>query len=119
MFLVFNLLAMFHLFPADWKINYRVYSLGNVLLFVVTYLSFLLHIKALRNPNPHVFVRMLYSSLLVKMLVCLAAVLIYAVASGGAINRNGIIACVALYLSYTVLEVMILQQLYREKPKNV
>jgi hypothetical protein len=53
------------------------------------------------------------------MLICLAAVMIYAMASGGMINRNGIIACFVLYLIYTVLEVRVLQQLYKKRPKNV
>jgi signal transduction histidine kinase len=112
-FLVFNLLVIFHVFPVGWKMDYRVVLIGNSLLFGVTYVSFLLHIKGLRNPNPHVFVRTMYGSLLVKMLICLVAVMIYAMASGGAINRNGIIACFVLYLLYTILEVRILQRLYR------
>jgi hypothetical protein len=116
MFLVFNLLVIFRVFPADWKINYRVYGIGNALLFAVTYVSFLLHVKGLRDPNPHVFVRMMYSSLLIKMLICLVAVLIYAAASGGTINRNGIIACIVLYFFYTILEVRMLQRLYRAAP---
>jgi len=99
--------------------DYRVLLIGNSLLFGVTYVSFLLHIKGLRNPNPHVFVRTMYGSLLVKMLICLAAVMIYAMASGGMINRNGIIACFVLYLIYTVLEVRVLQQLYKKRTKNV
>ncbi|HEV9037345.1 MAG TPA: hypothetical protein VGQ51_12010 [Puia sp.] len=118
-FVVFNLLAIFHVFPVEWKMDYRVLLIGNSLLFGVTYVSFLLHIKGLRNPNPHVFVRTMYGSLLVKMLICLAAVMIYAMASGGMINRNGIIACFVLYLIYTVLEVRVLQQLYKKRPKNV
>src|SRR6185312_7605467 len=118
-FVVFNLLAIFHVFPVEWKMDYRVLLIGNSLLFGVTYLSFLLHIKGLRNPNPHVFVRTMYGSLLVKMLICLAAVMIYAMASGGMINRNGIIACFVLYLIYTVLEVRVLQQRYKKMPKNV
>lgn len=118
-FLVVNLLVIFHVFPAGWKMDYRVLLIGNGLLFGVTYVSFLLHIKGLRNPNPHVFVRTMYGSLLVKMLICLVAVMIYAMASGGAINRNGIIACFVLYMLYTILEVRVLQRMYKQQPKNV
>ena len=119
MFVVFNLLVIFHVFPADWKMEPKVLLIGNSLLFGVTYVSFLLHIKGLRNPNPHVFVRTMNGSLLIKMLICLAAVFIYAMASGGAVNRNGIIACFVLYLLYTIVEVRVLQKLYKQRPKNV
>ena len=118
MYLIFNLLVIFHVFPADWKMDYRVLLIGNSLLFGVTYLSFLLHIKGLHSPNPHVFVRTMYGSLLVKMLICLVAVMIYAMAAGGSVNRNGIIACFVLYLIYTVLEVRVLQRLYRASPEG-
>src|SRR5215471_10258277 len=87
-YLVFNLLVIFSVFPAEWKMDNRVLIIGNSLLFGVTYVSFLLHIKGMHNPNPHVFVRTMYGSLLVKMLICLVAVMIYAVAARGAINRN-------------------------------
>jgi hypothetical protein len=117
-FLVISLLAVFRVYPAEWKMDHRVLLVGNSLLFGVTYLSFLLHIKGLRNPNPHVFVRTMYGSLLVKMLICLAAVLIYAMAAEGSINRNGIIACFVLYLLYTILEVRLLQRLYRSSPEG-
>lgn len=116
MFLFFNLLAIFRVFPAHWKMDYRVYVIGNVLLFGVTYVSFLMHIRGFRNSNPHVFVRTVYGSLLVKMLLSLAAVMVYAMAAGGAINRSGIIACFVLYLLYTFLEVRMLQRLYRAAP---
>lgn len=119
MFVFFNLLVIFHVFPADWKMDFKVLLIGNSLLFGVTYVSFLLHIKGLRNPNPHVFLRTMNGSLLIKMLVCLAAVFIYAMVSGGAVNRNGIIACFVLYLLYTIVEVRVLQKLYKQRPKNV
>lgn len=117
-FLVFNFLVIFHVFPAGWKMDKMVLLIGNCLLFGVTYLSFLLHIKGLRDPNPHVFVRTMVGSLLIKMLICLVAVMIYAMASGGAINRNGILACFVLYLLYTILEVRVLQRLYRASPEG-
>jgi len=53
---------------------------------------------------------MMYGSLLLKMMVCLVAVLIYAVTAGPAVNRNGIIGCFFLYLLYTFLEVRILRK---------
>ena len=118
MYLIFNILVIFRVFPAEWKMDYKVLLIGNSLLFGVTYVSYLLHIKGLHNPNPHVFVRTMYGSLLIKMLICLVAVMIYALASHGTVNRNGILACFVLYLIYTILEVRILQRLYRAGPEG-
>jgi hypothetical protein len=88
-----------------WGIDYRVLMTGNVLLFVVTTISFVLYIKGLRNQNPHAFVRVMYGSMLIKFFVCLLAVLIYAMIAGAAVNRNGVLGCFILYVIYTYLEV--------------
>lgn len=101
-----------------WGIDYRVLMSGNVLLFVVTTISFVLYIKGLRNQNPHAFVRVMYGSMLVKFFVCLVAVLIYGMIARTAVNRNGILGCFVLYVIYTYLEVRMLLRMNR-KPKNV
>ena len=94
-----------------------VLAIGNAILYAVTDISYWLHVKSLRSENPHVFVRMVYSSLLVKMLVCLVAVLLYAKLTA-VVNRNAIIGCFILYIIYTFLEVRILTQLTKKLPKN-
>lgn len=94
-------------------IDYRVLMSGNVLLFVVTTISFLLYIRGLRNQNAHAFVRVMYSSLLVKFFVILGAVLIYAMIARTAVNRNGIFGCFVLYVVYTYLEVKTLLRMNR------
>jgi len=104
---------------AEGKFDYCVLLAGNILLFGVTAISFYLYSKALRNNNPHAFVRMMYSSLLVKMFACLLATLIYAWLAGRQVNRNGIFGCFGLYLLYTWLEVRVLMQLSKKSPKNV
>ena len=100
-----------------WNTDIMVLSIGNVILYAVTVISYWLHIKSLRSPNPQVFVRMVYGSLLVKMLVCLVAVVIYAKLAP-VVNRNAIIGCFILYIAYTFLEVRILTQLTKKLPKN-
>lgn len=103
---------------ADWKADFRVLLVGNLLLFLVTATSFWLYIRALRNSNMHAFLRVMYGSLLVKMLVCLIATFIYASTAGRNVNRNGVIGCFVFYLLYTFFEVKILMQKTKESPKN-
>lgn len=86
---------------------------GNILLFAVTTVSFILYVKELGNKNVHAFVRVMYGSLLVKLMVCLVAVLIYAAIARAAVNRNGIFGCFILYVLYTWLEVRILLRLMK------
>jgi hypothetical protein len=101
----------------EWNVDGRVLLGGNAVLFFVTAISYWLHIKSLRSSNPHFFVRMVYGSLLVKMLVCLLAVLIYALQTR-VVNRNAIIGSFIIYIIYTFLEIRILTQLTKKLPKN-
>jgi uncharacterized membrane protein len=123
MLVVFIVLSLFFVLArpllAERGFDFRVLLGGNILLFGVTAISFFLYTKALRNKNPHAFVRSMYGSLLVKMFVCLAATLVYAWGAGRAVNRNAIFGCFGLYLLYTWIEVRILMQLSKKSPKNV
>jgi len=101
------------------RVDYRVLLGGNILLFGVTAVSCYLYTKALRNNNPHAFVRMMYGSLLIKMVACLVATLIYAWVAGPGVNKIAIFGCFGLYVVYTWLEVKILMQLSKKSPKNV
>ena len=100
-----------------WNIDRRVILGGNEVIFIVTAISYWLNIKGLRSSNPYAFVRMVFGSLLVKMLVCCVAVLFYGLLGHG-VNRNGIIGCFILYIVYTFLEVRVLTQLTKKLPKN-
>lgn len=90
---------------AGWNTDYRVLLVGNGILLLVTAISFWLYIKALHNSNAHAFLRVMYGSLLIKMLVCLLATFFYAIIAGRGVNRNGVIGCFMLYIVYTFLEV--------------
>ena len=117
-FIVISVLALlFRPILTGWKVDYGVLLWGNALLFLLTTSSFYLYTKGLRNNNPHVFVRALYGSLLIKFMGCMLAVLIYAAISRQGVNRNGILGCFVFYMLYTFLEVRILLQL--SKRKNV
>ena len=98
--------------------DYRVLLAGNILLFAVTTASFFLYLKGLGNNNMHAFVRVMYGSLLVKFMVCLVAVLVYASVMKTAVNRNGIFGCFILYMIYTWLEVRILLRLSKSGPRD-
>ncbi|MBS1604505.1 MAG: hypothetical protein JST42_17710 [Bacteroidetes bacterium] len=100
---------------ADWKTDPLVLAGGNILLFLVTLISYGLYSKALRSANVHAFVRVMYGSLLIKMLVCLIATFIYASVAGRGVNRNGVLGCFVLYILYTFFEVKILMGLSKRK----
>jgi hypothetical protein len=120
---IFVVVALFALAARNWlaerwNMDYLVLSVGNLVLFLATVFSFYLYSKALRNKNIQLFLRMMYSSLLVKMVFCLAATLLYLFIAGRDVNKAAIIACFVLYMVYTYIEVKILMRLSKNSPKN-
>ncbi|MDO6432383.1 hypothetical protein Q4E93_17400 [Flavitalea sp. BT771] len=103
---------------AQWSMDFVVVLVGNAVLFLATCFSFYLYSKALRNNNTQLFLRMMYSSLLVKMVFCLAATLLYLFVAGKDFNKAGIIASLILYVVYTYAEVKVLMRLSKNQPKN-
>ena len=101
----------------DRNIDGQVLLIGNNLLFLLTVISYWLHIKSIRTENPHAFVRMVYGSLIIKMMVCMIAALLYSWLSR-AINKNAIFGCFILYVLYTFMEVKILMKFIKKSPNN-
>ena len=101
-----------------WNMDYRVLLAGNAILFLATAISFYLYSKALRNANVQAFLRMVYSSLLIKMVFCIAATLLYLFLAGKEVSKYAIIGCFVLYIFYTFLEVKVLMQLTKSGPRS-
>jgi hypothetical protein len=104
-------------FLQDLKIDSKVLSGGNKLLVIISVISYWLYTRSLRSPNPNAFIRAVYGSMLVKMLVCLLATFIY-IKLAASVSKNAIIACLVLYGLYTIVEVAIITQLLKKSPKN-
>jgi len=103
---------------AGWDMGYRVLLTGNGILFLATGLSFALYSKALRNHNIQAFLRMVYSSLLIKMVFCIVATLLYLFLAGREVSKHAILGCFGLYIVYTFLEVKVLMQLSKSGPRG-
>lgn len=99
-----------------WNTDGKVLLFANELLFALTAASYLLHLKSFRNENAHFFVRMVYGSLVIKMLACLLAVFLYGILSSS-VNKGAVFGSFILYVIYTFLEVRILIK-FLKKPRH-
>ncbi|HTR27810.1 MAG TPA: hypothetical protein VMH27_00970 [Puia sp.] len=101
----------------NWNTDADILLAGNGLLFAITSFSYFLQLRSIRTPNPHAFVRAIYGSLIVKMVICMVAALLYGYLAK-AVNKNAIFGCFMLYVVYTFLEVRILLKFLKKSPKN-
>jgi uncharacterized membrane protein YwaF len=96
-------------------IDGTVVLVGNFILFVATFLSYVIFRRSIKTANPHAAVRGMYKSFMIKFFVCLLAAVIYIMAAKNDVNKSGLIICMGLYIIYTVLEVAALQKLLKKK----
>ncbi len=100
---------------AGWNIDTDVLIIGNLILFIVTLISFYFYTRSMNTRNPYAITRLMYGSLLVRMIVCLAAVLIYVVSAGKGVSKGAIFSCMFFYFVYTGVEVAILLKMSKQQ----
>lgn len=105
-----------------WRESMRSAGIGpdfilvaNLICFLLSIFGFLVQSRTAISTNPHAFMRGIYTSVLVKMLVLIAALFIYIVVAGGRINKIAILLSLLLYLLYSSFEVVQLMKIARNK----
>ncbi len=96
-----------------WKIDQDVIIVGNLLLFLITVISFALAQKGLRHKNPNVFFRGVYASIMIKLFTCILAAFIYIALYRNDLNKPALFFCMGLYLLYTFIEVSVLTKMLK------
>jgi hypothetical protein len=100
-----------------WNVDRNVLIFGNLILFVVSFISFLISMRGLDTVNPHAFVRSVYGSIMLKLFVCIIAAFIYIMSFKKEVNKPALLICMAFYLIYTFTEVSVLTK-YLKKRSN-
>ena len=100
----------------EYGFNIGFLVVANAILFILTFLGFYIQTKGVRSTNINAFIRGIYSSLLLKMFVIVAAIVVYILVMGGEANKPSILASMGIYLVYTSLEVVQLMKIARKKP---
>ena len=93
-----------------WGVDSKVLAAGNLLLFAVSFFSFILYQRAMLHSTTMGFLRNTYGGLFLKLLVCAIAVAAYVLSNREHVNKPAIYICVFLYLLYTLLEMRSLLQ---------
>jgi hypothetical protein len=102
----------------DWNMDQELLIGGNLFLFAITFVSFLIARKGLQNENPNAFVRSVYASIMFKLFICLIAAFVYIALQRRNLNKPAFFSLMGLYLVYTFLEVFILTRMLRRKPNE-
>lgn len=117
-FLIVNIIFVLgRSFLEKFGVDFEVLRIGHILVFTVTMLSYLFHHKAITATKTNTFITHTYAGTFIKIIVILAAALIYIFYAGKAVNKPAVFICMSLYLLYSFLEVMIIAK--NKKKPNV
>jgi len=98
-----------------WNADPDALIIGNIILFFATFISFYLYYRSLLSRNAQVILRMVYSGMILKLVICLAAAVVYISMAGKDVSKGAIIGCFIIYFLYTFAEVAILMNLSKQK----
>jgi hypothetical protein len=98
-----------------WGADQAVLIIGNLVLFVIFLLSFLVAQKGFKTTNPHAFVRSVYGSMMIKLFICIIAAFIYIAVYKKDLNKPAFFTLMGLYLVYTFIEVATLTKMSKQK----
>ena len=109
-------IALWLLVPLP-TIDARVLLIGNLILFLVSSWSYQVNVKALYHQNLQYFLRKVYGSLFLKLIVLGAVAMTYIAIEKKNINKPALFSCFALYFIYSFMEVRLVMQ--QRKQPNV
>lgn len=98
-----------------WGFNQELLVYGNILLFAVCFISFIMGANGLQSKNNQAFFRWVYGSFIVKLFLLVVVAFIYIISVKKNINKPALFFCLALYIVYTAIEVTGLMKMAKQK----
>jgi hypothetical protein len=115
-FIVFNNFFLFGKnFLAKWGLDHLVLIIANSLFFLINILVYAMQKKALKNANPNVFIRSVMAGMMIKMAICIIAIMIYALAFKNTFSKYSVFAAMFLYFIYLAVEVRAATKLNKQR----
>lgn len=99
----------------EWGFDPAVMMTGNLTLFVIILVSYLMCVKGLQTKNNHAFFRLVYGSFIIKLIFLAAAAFIYIMMAKKNVNKPALFFCMGLYIVYTFIEVNTLMKISKQK----
>lgn len=119
LFIVFGLVSIlviiFKDFLAEKDVNSNLILGTNFIFFTLSIAGLFIQRRGAGSENLNVFLRGIYTSLLMKMFLIVGALLIYITIMGGEVNRPAIFICMALYFIFTAVEIKQIMKIVRKK----
>jgi len=116
LFILFNNFFLFGKnILAKWGVDNLVLIIANSVFFIINIVAYAMQKKALKNANPNVFIRSVMAGMMIKMAICIIAIMIYALAFKNSFSKYTIFAAMFLYFIYLAVEVRAATKLNKQR----
>ncbi len=110
-FLLINALALSgKSLLAKNNISQDLLIIGNLILFLVMLVSYVITYRSLHSSNSQAFIRAMYGSFLIKFFFLAIAAFVYIMMAKKNVNKPGLGLCALLYIIYTAIEIRALMK---------
>ena len=109
------LLLVTFLFFNDLNIDFKVILVANCLFFTISLFVFRIQHKAMKDPNPNIFIRTVMGGMMIKMGIVAAAVILYVLLNRKSFNKASVFIALLLYLIYLGVEVASVMKLNKQR----
>lgn len=106
--------VFFYMKSALPQYRFNVMMGANIIMAVLSLTSFFLVTRELKN-RPQAFVRGVYSGTFLKLLVCMASVLLYVLLNKSDIHKPTLFILFGIYAVYSIIETTLLSKIARVK----
>ena len=96
-------------------IDYYILIIANSLFLTIAVVTSLIQKKALQNTNPNVFIRSVMAGMMIKMFVCIIAIIFYWFIAKQDFSNATVFAAMLVYLIYLAVEVILVSKMNKQK----
>jgi hypothetical protein len=93
-----------------YHFNQDLLIFGNLILFVVVLVSYIITYRSLHSGNAQAFLRAMYGSFLIKFFFLAIAAFVYIMMAKKNVNKPGLGVIALLYIIYTAIEIRALMK---------
>ena len=114
---IFALLSIAFYAMKNYAPEFHIVALeiGNVIMASLTLSSYLIMKKQMDNKPPAAFVRGVYSTSFLKLMVCMVSILVYVLLNRAHIHKASVFVMFGIYAVYTCAETILLSKMAREE----
>jgi hypothetical protein len=93
--------------------RFSVLMTGNVVMAALSIITYFI-VRKTMNDKPEAFVRGVYGATFLKLMVCMASILLYAMLNRKNIHKPSLFVLFGIYAVYTAVETWLLSKLARD-----